>query len=89
VSCGAEELKVVVFKEADTWVAQCLDHNVCVQGPDLETVHARMHVALTVEENLGSLPSAPEHFFKLWDRKSGFRENGLADGVKYEMALCV
>jgi len=65
-----DELKVVVFQEGGLWVAQCLDHDVCAQGPDLETVHARLHVALTAEDNLESLPKAPEHFFKLWDRKS-------------------
>ncbi|TCU77036.1 hypothetical protein EDE08_102580 [Bradyrhizobium sp. R2.2-H] len=84
----SDGLKVVVFKEAEQWVAQCLDHDVCVQGPDLETVRSRMHVALTAEDDLESLPKAPEHFFKLWDRKSGFSENGRTDGMTYEMALC-
>lgn len=84
----ANGLRVVVFQEAELWVAQCLDHDVCVQGPDLDTVRSRMHIALKAEPALTNLPKAPEHFFKLWERKSEFTGNGNADGVEYEMALC-
>lgn len=82
-----KDLKVVIFKEADQWVAQCLDHDVCVQGPDLDTVRSRMEVALKAESPLDKLPKAPEHFFKMWDRKSDFGNHGRTDGVGYEMAL--
>jgi hypothetical protein len=39
-------------------------------------VRARMRVALKAEAPLDRLPKAPEHFFKLWDRKSEFKDSG-------------
>lgn len=76
VEADTTYIKVVIFKEADLWVAQCLDHDVCVQASDLDTVRARMRVALKAEAPLDRLPKAPEHFFKLWDRKSEFKDSG-------------
>jgi hypothetical protein len=81
-------VRIITFKEGETWVAQCLEHDVCVQAPDLDTLRARMEVALQAESPLDALPKAPDHFFELWDRKSDFHKSGKSDGVEYEMALC-
>lgn len=81
-------VRIVAFKEGDIWVAQCLEHDVCVQAADLDTVRARMEVAIEAEKPLGRLPKAPARFFELWDKKSGFNKSGKSDGVDYEMALC-
>jgi len=80
-------LRIVTFMEGDIWVAQCLEHDVCVQASDLDTLRSRMEVAIQAEP-LADLPEAPAHFFGLWDRKSGFQKHGKSDGVEYEMALC-
>ena len=81
-------VRIVAFKEGETWVAQCLEHDVSVQAADLDTLKGRMEVALRAESPLENLPAAPEHFFKLWDRKSDFHQSGRSDGCDYEMALC-
>jgi hypothetical protein len=81
-------VRIVAFKEGDIWVAQCLEHDVCVQAADLDTLRGRMEVALLAESPLKELPQAPAHFFGLWDRKSDFHQSGKSDGCEYEMALC-
>lgn len=81
-------VRIVAFKEGDTWVAQCLEHDVCVQAADLDTVRARMEVVIEAELPLDRLPKAPAHFFELWERKSEFQQSGKSDGTEYEMALC-
>ena len=81
-------IRIVAFKEGDAWVAQCLEHDVCAQAGDLDTVRARIEVAIEAESPLDKLPKAPAHFFELWERKSDFNMSGRSDGVEYEMALC-
>lgn len=81
-------IRIVTFKEGEIWVAQCLEHDVCAQAADLDTVRGRIEMALQAESPLDNLPQAPAHFFELWDRKSGFQKVGKSDGVEYEMALC-
>ena len=81
-------LRIVTFKEGDVWVAQCLEHDVCAQAADLDSVRSRIEMALQAESPLDELPKAPAHFFELWDRKSDFQKTGKTDGVEYEMALC-
>jgi len=81
-------IRIVAFKEGDIWVAQCLEHDVCAQASDLDTVRARIEVAIHAEDNLMDLPKAPDRFFALWDQKSDFQRSGQSAGVDYEMALC-
>ncbi|UGA47226.1 hypothetical protein HU230_0014735 [Bradyrhizobium quebecense] len=81
-------LRIVTFKDGDFWVAQCLEHDVCAQANDLDTLRSRIEVALEAESPLERLPAAPAHFFELWDRKSDFNKSGKSDGFEYEMALC-
>jgi hypothetical protein len=81
-------VRIVTFKEGEIWVAQCLEHDVCVQAADLATLGSRIEMALQAESPLDKLPQAPAHFFELWDKKSDFQTTGKSDGVEYEMALC-
>ncbi len=81
-------IRVIAFKDADHWVAQCLEVDISAQAKDLDTLRSRIEVALQAEVPLGNLPKAPDHFFKMWERKSDFQKEGSANGVGYEMALC-
>ena len=81
-------IRIIAFKEGEIWVAQCLEHDVSAQAADLDTVRARIEVAIQAESPLDQLPQAPAHFFELWDRKSDFNKSGNSNGVDYEMALC-
>jgi len=51
------------------FVAQCLEFDICTQGPDLETLRGRMDCLLDIE--LGesqAIDPAPERFHNMWDR---------------------
>lgn len=92
-----QALRIIAFSECNQWVAQCLEHDVCVQAPDLDTLRDRMEATLFAENEslraagkggLDALPSAPDHFFRLWEKRSEFDHVGAVDGVNYELALC-
>ena len=73
-------VRFVTFKEGEIWVARCLEHDVCVQATDLDSLGSRIEMALEAEAPLDKLPQAPSHFFELWDRKSDLHKKGKSDG---------
>ncbi len=91
-------LRIIVFRKDDQWIAQCLEHDVCVVTKDFHSLQARMESALRTEQyahrpdgkqGLAGLPSSPQFFFQMWNARSIFNELGKAAGVSYEMALYV
>lgn len=58
--------RVLIRKETDQWVAQCLEVDICVQAPDLDTLEGRFEVALAVED-VSTLGPAPQHYFDVWE----------------------
>lgn len=44
-----KSVRVVAFQEGDTWVAHCVEYDICAQGFDLAQVRRRMEVALELE----------------------------------------
>ena len=95
------QIRVIMFRDANLWVAQCLEYDIGVQAPDLETLEARLSVALEVEretslEQFGApfagIDPAPPHFHEMWEKRSGgFSPNhpsSIRDGVHLDMALC-
>ena len=92
----ATTIKIIAFPEGDQWVAQCLEHDICAQAPDLDTLYSRIEAAICVEDEafrqagkggIQALPRAPEHFFRMWEKRSVFHRNGSCDGVQYDVAL--
>lgn len=90
-------VRVVIFKEADQWIAQMLEHDICAQGPDLDTVRERFLATLRAEvaesernghaplENIGP---APALFEQKWNQRSSFAEcRDGDDGVPVEFAI--
>lgn len=71
----ADQFRVILFKEGDTWVAQGLEHDICVQAPTMGELYGRFDVAVRLEENepggLDRIGQAPKHFFDLWEKKAG------------------
>jgi hypothetical protein len=70
------EIKVIVFKDDDnTWVAQGLEHDICVQASSLDDLQVRFEVAVRLESEeaggLGRIGRAPDHFFDLWEKRAG------------------
>ena len=69
------KIRVIAWREVGTWVAQCLEHDIGAQAPDLATLHYRLakSVALEYDESLsrtgtpfGGIDPAPGHFWQTW-----------------------
>jgi hypothetical protein len=59
----------VIFSEEDFLVAQCLEHDICVQADTIEKLQKRFEATLCLEgEDLPNIAQAPGHFFDLWDK---------------------
>lgn len=90
-------LRVVIFKDGDMWVAQALERDLCAQGRDLKTVHARFLATLRAEiehamelgiEPLQNLDVAPERFQEMWKNRSPFSDKpNESAGLPVELAL--
>lgn len=64
------ELRIVIVKEEDMFLAQCLEHDICAQAKDISTLQRRLEDTFRFESEAGSIdgiPPAPEHFRKLWN----------------------
>lgn len=91
-------LRIIVFYSEGLWIAQCLEHDICVETKDFHSLQTLMEAALRVEQNahraggqrgLEGLPPSPPLFLQMWNERSIFNELGKAAGVNYEMALYV
>jgi hypothetical protein len=88
------QLRVVLFREGEKWIAQGLEHDICAQGKDLDEVLLRFRrtVHIENEENDGSLShigEAPRHFFKMWERSGKYypeKPEAKADSVEYALS---
>lgn len=88
----SDKIRVIIFKEENNWIAQGLEHDICVQAEKLEDIFGRFEVAVRLEDEeeggLSRIKKAPKHFFNLWNKKSSdikpsdstkdFYEYGLA-----------
>lgn len=72
-------LRVVVFKDDDLWVAQCLEYDIGAQANDLDTLTDRLDAVVQAEFNesvdRGGAPfegiePAPERFHTMWEHRS-------------------
>jgi len=75
-----DKLQILLLKEEDLWVAQCLDHDVASQGPDIRGVlraweHAFFAQAMAnIDAGMDPMENAsaaPEFYWKKFD--SGLR----------------
>jgi len=91
------DMRVVVFKEENLWVAQALEHDICAQAADLKTVRARLQMTVSLEraysassgkEPFEGIEAAPKHFHDLWQKSSEFTDSSSDDDDGIEMALC-
>lgn len=70
------EIRAVIFRENDVWVAQCLEHDLGTQANTIEMLHQRLDTTLiaTLRENGGSfttIPETPAYFGSMWQRNDG------------------
>jgi hypothetical protein len=43
------KIRVIVFKDDDAWVAQCLEYDIGAQAEDIDTLNERLSAALKME----------------------------------------
>ncbi len=84
-----ETVRVLVSRDGDAWVAQCVDYDIGAQAKDLVTLRGRLEAVLRaeLEESLrrsktgtpfDGIPKAPPHYETLWNKTS----NRLTDPSK-------
>lgn len=87
-----QNLRVVVIREGDFLVAQCLEYDVCTSALDMETLEKRMQLQLECEMALSTqetgvafqgVDPAPQEFHKMWDEGRKFE----TDHQGFQMAL--
>lgn len=76
---GQETVRVVVFREGDVYVAQCIEYDIATQAADLDALLERLDLTLDAEcamsRERGGAPfagiaPAPNYFHDLWDKRS-------------------
>lgn len=97
------ELRAVIFREDDHWVAQCLEFDIGVQAEDLDTLRTRLRMALMAEQDaregtdenpFPGIEQSPQHFHEMWDKSAGEltprQDTGgvRSDESPLRMALC-
>jgi hypothetical protein len=87
------EFRVICFQENGLFVAQGLEHDICVQAESLEELFGRFEVAVKLESDesggLNHIDAAPSHFHAKWERRSADlkpRNDNDAD-YPYTMAM--
>ena len=68
-----EPLRIVVYKEDEKFIAQCVDFDICTQADDVESLKARMDCLIEMEMGYASesgqpVDPAPERFHNMWDQ---------------------
>lgn len=71
-----KELRAVVYRRGDWWIAQCLEHDVTTAAKDLDDLHHELDRVIvghfliaskTGSEPFAGLSRAPERFFQMWE----------------------
>lgn len=88
---AATQLRIVAFQEGDSWIAQCVDYDLCVQGADLAQVKRRMEALIILEaeytkansgEAFAGLDPAPDYFAAMYEGA----EESLAGEMNFRLA---
>lgn len=86
-------LRIVAFQEGDMWIAQCVEHDICVQAKDVAQLRRRMDVALKIElddsqagggEPFADIPPSPNHYAVMFEEASA--EARLAGDLEMRIA---
>ena len=64
------KIRVILFPEADMWLAQGIEHDICAQGPTKEEAITRFKMTVMLESReeggLDAIGPAPKRFADLW-----------------------
>jgi hypothetical protein len=74
------QIRVLLAKEGDYWVAQCLEYDIGAQARDLTELRQRLMLALEAERResmqrhgtaFAGIGPAPRDFHERWERRAG------------------
>lgn len=67
-------MRVIIFKEEDCWVAQGLEHDICAQAASLNELYQHFELTVHLESNedggLERIRKAPKRFFDKWNERT-------------------
>lgn|SRR4051812_25985735 len=78
ITSDGVNLRILMFQDNGTWVAQCLEFDIGAQADDIDTLNDRLVVTLKAElkesiERTGKpfegIEPAPERFQIMWERR--------------------
>ena len=97
-------IRVIVFREDETWVAQCIEYDIGAQADNLTTLQRRFDatMAADIEESIArngapfvGLDPAPACYVQMWEANSAsaaMKKVGVAPDnsprIEYELAMC-
>jgi hypothetical protein len=71
-------IRVIVFREGDLYVAQCLEYDIATQAKSIESLIDRLELTLDAEFSLceeqgkqphKAIPPAPNYYHGLWETR--------------------
>jgi len=77
---AVDSIRVLLSKEGELWVAQCLECDIGAQALNLGELRKRILIAIRAERDeslrrhgkpFGGIGPAPRHFHDLWLRRAG------------------
>lgn len=64
-----ESLRIVVYKEDNIFIAQCVNYDICAQAETVDELQSNMECLIELEMNDSNqeLDPAPERFHNMWE----------------------
>jgi len=82
----SEKMRVIIFQQADKWIAQGIEHDICTQGESPEEAMERFALTIQLEDKedggVKRIATAPEYFKEMWETHSN-------DDFKNETDSCI
>jgi hypothetical protein len=89
---SCEMMRVVVYREGDVWIAQCIEHDISAQASDCQSVMRRLVATVnaecryTLEKHgtaLANIDPAPDVFKTMFEQTE---RPLMADNLEYRIA---
>lgn len=82
--------RILIYTKGDLYVAQCLEHDICVQSSDVDEIRELMARQFQYEKSqdggLDAVPAAPQEFFDDWDKTDGDPQKVMINTHDYVLA---
>ena len=72
-----QNIRVLIFKDGDLWIAQCLEYDIAVQAKNLNELKEKfigtinVHITSSIENNeipFMNIPKTPDEFWELYHK---------------------